>query len=77
MIGNQIEIKPGHYWFHESMPPWMGSAFRITLPTRFKVIEDRGGHWVVSNEEPVKTEPKVFWEGQMKLLVPKEEAQNE
>lgn len=72
-IGDTLILQERHYWFHERMPSWLGSAFQITLPTKFEIVEDRGGHWVVENLEPIRTEPKIFFAHEMSILLEKEE----
>jgi len=34
-IGDKVTLKPRHYWFHERMPTWMGSAFEISSFVRY------------------------------------------
>ena len=72
-VKKEVLIKPGYYWFHESVPLKYGQAFEITLPTKFKVVGEKEHHYIVVSVGRINTPVKVFEPGEMILYVGKDE----
>ena len=70
----EIEVPPGYYWLHESMPRYLGEAIELIRRTAFRILEkcSHAPYYIAENLEPVFTNIKKFDLGELKIYIPEE-----